>query len=159
MDNEAFIIRPATNADITIVKNIIATVLTEYGLKHEDGGKDKDLNDLEKNYFANNGFFGVVENKASLQIVGTFGLYVVGEDIFELRKMYLLKQVRGKGLGKLMLNTVIDICKKKNAQTITLETIAPLKEAIAMYRKFGFTEIKPKEINARVDQAFELHLD
>jgi GNAT superfamily N-acetyltransferase len=90
------------------------------------------------------------------EIVGTFGLYQIDKNICELRKMYLLKHHRGKGLGKFMLNTAIDISKENHYKKIILETISPLKEAISLYRQYGFREITPHEITERVDRAFEL---
>ena len=64
----------------------------------------------------------------------------------------------GAGIGKWMLETVIAIARDKGYQQLTLETIAPLKEAIALYIAYGFSETTPKEINDRVDRAFVLHL-
>jgi hypothetical protein len=40
----------------------------------------------------------------------------------------------------------------------TLETISVLKEAIRLYTRFGFVPVAAKEVSARVDQAFLLHL-
>lgn len=162
MQNKArlneFSIQPANNNDIPSIKNVVFTVLIEYGLKPDSTGKDKDLEDIEENYFNRNGYFGAVLNNNTKEIVGTFGLYTIDKETCELRKMYLLKEARGKGIGKFMLTTAINIAKEKNYKKIILETISPLKEAISLYKKFGFIEIIPKEINSRVDQAFELKL-
>ena len=155
---DEFSIRAATNNDIPFIKQVVFTCLTEYALPPDVKGKDKDLNDIEKNYFSNNGFFGVVVNTNANRVVGTFGLFPVNEKICELRKMYLLKKVRGKGLGKNMLNTAIHKAREKHYEKIILETISPLTRAISLYKQFGFKEITPREINERVDQAFELDI-
>lgn len=157
LQNE-FIIRQANNRDIASVKNVVFTVLREYNLKPDDAGKDKDLNDIEKNYFNNGGFFGALVNSSSNEIIGTFGLYRINNQVCELRKMYLLKEFRGRGLGKFMLTNAIGIAKEKNYEKIILETITPLKEAISLYKKYGFSEIKPAEVSGRVDQAYVLIL-
>jgi len=151
-----FIIRQADNSDILSIKNLVFTVLREYGLKPDETGRDIDLNDIEKNYTNRNGFFGVVVDNITNQIAGTFGLYYIDKDICELRKMYLRKDLRGQGIGKFMLRSAINIAGEKSYQKIFLETISPLKEAIALYKKFGFAEVKPHEINERVNMAFEL---
>ncbi len=137
---------------------MIFTCLKEYALPPDINGKDSDLNNIEKNYFSNDGFFGVVVNTNTNQIVGTFGLFPVNEKICELRKMYLSKEVRGKGLGKSILNTAINKARDKHYKKIILETISPLTTAISLYKQFGFKEITPREINERVDQAFELEI-
>ena len=153
-----FIIRPATNNDIPSIKNVVFTTLNEYGLNPQLHGKDSDLDDIERNYFVNNGYFGVTVNIRANIIVGTFGLFAINMDICELRKMYLLKEMRGQGVGKFILNTAIKTAAEKQFRKIILETISPLTAAIALYKQFGFKEVKPKEINERVDQAFELDL-
>jgi GNAT superfamily N-acetyltransferase len=150
-----FIIRPADRNDTNRIREIIFEVLLEYGLSPDEQGKDSDLNDIDESYFNRGGYFGVV-NDLNNKIVGTFGLYRVSNQIYELRKMYLLKEARGMGCGKLILNFAIQMAKEANIVLIQLETISVLKEAISLYKKFGFIETKPKEINDRVDQSFEL---
>jgi GNAT superfamily N-acetyltransferase len=153
-----FIIRPARNEDIHSIKNVVFGVLQEYKLKPSETGQDKDLNNIEQSYLNNDGYFGVAVDMNSNEIVGTFGLYPLSKEICELRKMYLLKHARGKGLGNCILNYVIELAKRKHYTKIALETISPLKEAISLYKQNGFREVTPLEINERVDQAFELKL-
>ena len=151
-------IRPATNTDIPAIKNVVFTVLKEYGLKPDETGKDNDLTDLETNYFSDNGYFGVVVKNDTEDVIGTFGLHRVNPSTFELRKMYLKQEYRGQGIGKTMLRAAIATAIEKNCKKIVLETISPLKEAISLYKKYGFKEIPSHEVSDRVDQAFELTL-
>ena len=159
MDLNEFQIRTATNHDIPSIKNVVFLSLKEFGLNPDPKGKDKDLNDIENSYLSNNGFFGVVVNTETDQVVGCFGLYPISQHICELRKMYLLKETRGKGLGKLILDKAVLTAREKHFKKIILETISVLTTAIFLYKRYGFKEIKPKEINARVDQAFELEIE
>lgn len=153
-----YVIRAAGNSDIPSIKKIVFTCLTEYGLRFDETSKDEDLNDIEKNYSSGNGFFGVAVETKTNHIVGTFGLFPVTQEICELRKMYLLKEYRGQGVGQFILKSAIQTAKEKQYHKIFLETISPLEAAISLYKKNGFTEIKPREINERTDQAFELNL-
>ena len=156
MANE-FYIRPATNEDVPFIKKIVFTVLYEYGLSPDEKGKDKDLDDIKKSYLDPNGFFGVVAGSDATP-VGTYGIYPMKDGTCELRKMYLNKEMRGQGLGKMMLEHALEMARQKGFKRIILETISPLKEAISLYRKYGFTEIPPVEISDRVDKSFELIL-
>lgn len=153
-----FTIRPAGNKDIAAIKKLVSEVLQEYHLPFSETGKDDDLNDIEQNYFKRNGYFGTAIDTSTNEIVGTFGLYAKNKDICELRKMYLIKTARGQGLGRFILMAAIELAKEKKYTKIVLETITPLKEAISLYKRYGFKEIPPSEINERVDQAFELQL-
>ena len=158
MHDKEFFIRPAINEDVYFIKNVVFTVLFEYGLKPDENGKDSDLNDIELNYSSNGGFFGVLIYAGSQQIVGTFGLFPADPKLFELRKMYLLKEFRGRGLGKYMQDSILKIAMERRVEKLILETISPLKEAISLYRKYGFKEIRPLTVTDRVNQAFELNL-
>jgi putative acetyltransferase len=153
-----FYIRPATNDDIPSIRKVVFTCLEEFGLKPDLTGKDKDLYDLERNYFSNSGYFGVTVKNNINEIAGTFGLFSYSPEICELRKMYLAKAFRGNGLGKIMLATAIEIARGKKYKKIFLETISPLTAAISLYRRHGFREITPHEINSRVDKAFEMDI-
>lgn len=150
-----FKIRRAQRSDTSQIKKIIFKVLKEYGLKSDEQGKDSDLNDIDKYYLNSGGFFGVVEDR-NKNIIGAFGLYRLSDQVYELRKMYLLKEAREMGCGKMILNFAVQMAKESNINLIQLETISTLKEAIALYKKFGFKETKPEQINDRVNQAFEL---
>ena len=154
--HDDYIIRNASNEDGKSVQQVVFSVLREYGLRPDEHGKDSDLSNIELNYFSNNGYFGIVEFKPDGSIVGTFGLIRIDEYTCELRKMYLLKQARGKGVGKAMLEHAIQVAHEKKYRRIILETISPLKEAISLYRKRGFKEMPSADINDRVDQAFQL---
>ena len=153
-----FMLRPATNTDIPSVKEVVFTILKEYHLPYGDTSKDGDLNDIEKSYFGSGGFFGVVVDTTVNNIVATFGLAVYEDKVFELRKMYVHQLYRGKGLGKWMLEQARVFAIGAGYKKIYLETITPLKTAIAMYQEFGFKEVPIKEKSDRVDRAFELNL-
>jgi GNAT superfamily N-acetyltransferase len=158
MSDLKFFIRPANNLDIPSIKKVVFTSLMEYGLIPDEFGKDNDLNDIEKNYFERNGFFGVLIEADSSQVIGTFGLFPARYPVCELRKMYLSKPFRGQGLGKVLMEAAIKHATDMHFQKLILETVSPLKEAIALYKSYGFIEITPAIINKRVDQAYELNL-
>ncbi len=72
--------------------------------------------------------------------------------------MYSLPDQRGKGLGKKLLDFIFTKAKELNFERMVLETASPLKEAISLYQKYGFTEYKPEHLSDRCDQAFETSL-
>ena len=96
----------AGNKDSAEIKAVIYSILNEYGLKEDEGSTDSDLNNIQKYYTDNNGYFGKILING--KIVGTIGLFKLNDDLCELRKMYLLKEHRGKGLGKILMDIIIE---------------------------------------------------
>lgn len=154
-DPEIFI-RAATNQDCENLKDLVFGVLREYGLEPAPEGVDKDLNDIEASYIKRGGVFELFEDGAGT-LLGTVGLYPLDESQIELRKMYFAKEIRGKGLGKETLQRMIDIAREKGFKKMVLETASVLKEAIGIYKKFGFQESIEKHA-LRCDQSFYLEL-
>lgn len=153
-----YTIRKASNADCEQVKKIVFTSLKEYGLVPQETGKDICLSDLEQNYFNRKGYFLVAIDRQSQELIGTLGLYLINDEMAEIRKMYIRNDHRGMGLGRFMLEHMAQKAIELNYKKLILETISPLVEAIALYKKFGFREIVPSVVNDRVDQAFEFEL-
>jgi putative acetyltransferase len=157
MKPNEIIFRQATNQDCETIKKIVFGALREYGLEPDCAATDADLNDIEANYIRPGGLFEVLETPAG-EIVGTVGLYPMTTETVELRKMYFAKEIRGFGLGKQTLARMIECAAELGFKKIYLETNTRLKEAIGLYRKFGFIETEEKHA-ARCDQAFVLALD
>ena len=151
-------LRPATNADAAPVRDLVFTVLAEYGLKHDPDATDADLKDIEQAYFARGGTFRVLENEDGA-IIGAYGLYPMGNQTCELRKMYLHRDYRGQGLGKRLLDNALADARRLGFASVVLETASVLKEAIALYESYGFTPYQPDHLAPRCDQAYRMELE
>ncbi len=150
-------LRLANNSDCEHIANLVFGVLGEYGLKPDPASTDADIEDIESSYFSRGGTFLVLE-AGDGSIVGAYGLYPLEEHVCELRKMYLHKAFRGKGLGRLLLDDALSKAKQLGFRKIVLETASVLKEAIALYRSYGFVEYTPDHLSSRCDQAYSLEL-
>lgn len=153
-----FKFRKATNSELPIIKNLIASVLQEYQLEFDVNQADQDLIDLDKSYGTNNGFFGVITDSNN-RIIGTLALYNLGNKIAEIKKMYLHKDYRGLGIGKQSMIYLIELAKKKRYDRLEIETASVLASAIKLYEKFGFKYDRSKKIiSKRCDVAMYLDL-
>ena len=155
--NPAPRLRPANNADCEHIANLVFGVLGEYGLKPDPASTDADIKDIESSYFGRGGTFLVLEARDG-SIVGAYGLYPLQERTCELRKMYLHKAYRGKGLGRLLMNDALSKARQLGFRKMVLETASVLKEAIALYKSYGFVEYTPDHLSSRCDQAYSLEL-
>ena len=136
---------------------MIFRVLAEYGLKGEPGATDACLKDIEKNYLQPGGCFEVVTDVRG-EIVGCYGLMPEGRGVCELRKMYLEPRVRGRGLGKALMDRALVKARELGFTRIELDTASQLKEAVALYEKYGFRPIKRAGMPARCDRSMALDL-
>ncbi|HEX8246835.1 MAG TPA: GNAT family N-acetyltransferase [Pyrinomonadaceae bacterium] len=156
-DFEIFI-RAADNKDCAKVQNLVFGILGEYGLTIETGGTDADIADIEANYLNRGGVFELIED-ASGNLLGTIGLYPLDAETVELRKMYFDRRLRGRGVGKKMLERMIEKAGALGFKRIYLETASVLKEAAALYEKYGFQPTTEGIHSARCDAAYFLELD
>ena len=150
-------LRRADNCDCPKIAELVFTVLREYYLEPDPEATDADLKDIEKSYFERGGVFYVLEDEGGA-IIGAYGLYPVSQSECELRKMYLYRSFRGKGLGKVLLEDALANARRMGFGRVMLETASVLVEAIGLYKSYGFVEYEPEHLSARCDQAFALEL-
>lgn len=148
-------IRAATNSDVERIKALVFATLVEYSLPPDPESTDADLNDIEESYAG--GAFEVIEDEAG-NIVGTVGLYPLDKETCELRKMYFAPQLRGRGLGRRVLERMVKTARSLGFKRMTLETASVLEKAIRLYTRFGFQRLEACHITARCDQAYFLDL-
>ncbi len=155
-ENAEIIIRAASNADCQRVQNLVFGVLREYGLEPDFQGTDQDIADIEAHYLKRGGIFELIEDEEG-NLLGTVGFYPLTAETVELRKMYFSKQLRGRGFGKKTLARMIEKARESGFKKIYLETATVLREAVALYEKFGFVPTAEKH-TPRCDAAYCLDL-
>ncbi|MBD3882722.1 GNAT family N-acetyltransferase [Phormidium tenue FACHB-886] len=149
----SFQIRDWQPTDRTAAVDLIQSVLAEYGLVGEPSGADRDVLEVETTYWATGGEFWVVE--LDKRLVGTGGYYPInrGENAVEIRKMYLVPEVRGQGLGRYLLNQLETAIATKGFQQIWIETAGVLQEAVKLYESSGYQPSSGVE-TARCDRVY-----
>ena len=107
---------------------------------HESRGELKDMDNIQKNYFENGGIFLVLEDEAG--IIGTGAIRQLQDKICELKRLWLLTEYHGKGLGYRMLQELLAVAREMGYEHIRLETDAIFqKRAVEFYKKLGFYQI------------------
>jgi putative acetyltransferase len=148
-----FVIRAWQPSDRDAAAEIIRSVLAEYGLGWEPGGADRDVLEVETSYLARQGEFWVIELDGRL--VGTGAYYPIqrGKNAVEIRKMYLLAEVRGKGLGRFLLQQLETAIAARGFGQIWIETASVLQEAVQIYERNGYQPATGVE-TARCDRVY-----
>jgi ribosomal protein S18 acetylase RimI-like enzyme len=94
------------------------------------------------------------------EIIGTAALRKQSPEIFELTKMTIREDHRGKGFGEQLCLAVISKAREMNIRKLVLYSSTRLPEAIPLYHKLGFRQIEKEEgAYARCDIKMELVID
>ncbi|MBD1912185.1 MULTISPECIES: GNAT family N-acetyltransferase [unclassified Leptolyngbya] len=152
-----FLIRDWEPGDRQTAFDLIATVLKECGLDSQPHLADWDVWNVEQAYQATGGQFWVVEQEG--RMVGTAAFYPVerGEKAVEIRKMYLVPEARGLGLGRFLLGELETVIAHLGYTQIWIETASVLKEAVRLYEGHGYLP-SPEVETTRCDRAYVKYL-
>jgi len=103
-------------------------------------------------------FFAVSEGER----VGCCALLARGADEFEVAKMAVAPAHQGSGVGRKLLEAVVDAARAAGTRRLYLETNRVLAPAIRLYQSIGFQHIPPSRVvpspYARADIYMELTL-
>jgi putative acetyltransferase len=177
MHNEP-IIRPIQVAEAPEAKRLIYAVahplmepkmtLEEMMNLWEGWGYFKDLDDIQKNYFDNEGVFLVVEVNDRMVGTGAFKRYTeghlfsadgplhssdkslrTGEGLCEVRRITLLAEYRGQKLGYTLMRELIHRARSIGYTKMILWTDPfKLHRAVDFYHQLGFTDLPIDGIDA-----------
>lgn len=98
--------------------------------------------------------------KEGYEIIGCVALMKMQDEIFELTKMAVKPEHRGKKIGQKLMKHTLDFAKEKGWSELIIYSNRKLENAIHLYKKYGFVEI-PIETNnpySRGDIKMKLNL-
>jgi len=142
-------IRPICNEEIPAAKRVILTVAynifgfdgtLEDSIRYFEASEElKDVDNVQTHYFEAKGTFFVALNGE--QVIGSGALHKLDNEIAELKRMWLLEEYHGQGIGYRLLMQLFDFARKQKYARIHLQTSPEQIRALDFYRKVGFYEI------------------
>ena len=123
-------------------------------------GKDVEaIADPEASILASGGriFFAVLDGEC----VGCCALIRIGAGEFEVAKMAVTAACQGMGIGRRLLETVVEAARSAGTHRLYLETNHTLTPAIRLYESVGFQHVPARHESpyARADVFMEMVLD
>ncbi len=127
-------------------KNLLQKYAKDIGLDLSFQNFENELEELSLQYGPPHGALILIyANRESP--VGCFALRLFQQDICELKRMFLDKTFRGRGIGRQMMEKALEQAKALGYSKIRLDSLQNMKAAIALYQEFGFREVEPYRFN------------
>lgn len=161
--NKAITIRRSSPIDFQLIKSLMLTGLKEdpkaFSVDFEDYNQNS--NDWWNNYISPYIFSIKDKMLIAFEDETPVGMIGVLYDYRSRRKhiasivwLYVLKQHRGLGIGKKLLEKAIEDAKQQDMQKITLFVNSSQEKALNMYTKMGFKSNGKLEKELKVGQEF-----
>ncbi len=90
------------------------------------------------------------------RLAGCIGLRKIDNENCEMKRLYTRPEFRGKKLGNILVEKIIEDAKKTGYSYMLLDTLPFLQSAIHIYKKFGFYEIESYIESNRLSRRKEL---
>lgn len=156
------IIRPAVIEDLTSILEIVnhAILYTTAIYDYNQRTLDEQLIWFEEKQASN---FPVVVAESNNEVIGfgTYGAFRVkiGYRFTVEHSVYVSDKATGKGIGKLLLQKLIDLAKEQNFHSMIGVIDATNLGSIAFHKKFGFQEVGVlKEAGYKFDKWLDVSL-
>ena len=100
---------------------------------------DDEIAHLEDKYGPPRGRFYLLYVDGAL--AGCVGMKPLDDQHAELKRLYVRPAFRGENLGEYLTKRILDDARQAGYSHVLLDTLPPLKTALALYRRLGFYEI------------------
>jgi putative acetyltransferase len=132
----------SSEADIETVRRLFHAYAESLPFSLDFQNFTAELHGLPAPYVAPGGCL-LIANKGS-KAVGVVGLKPLADGIAEIKRLYVVPEARGAGLGRALAEHAIAEAWAKGYERVRLDTHRPsMGAAIALYRGLGFVEIAP----------------
>lgn len=137
-----FQIRSIIASDNTAIAGIIRSVMPEFGASGPGFAiHDAEVDDMAAAYSQTGCAYFVVEFDERIRGGGGIAPLLGESGICELRKMYFLPELRGRGAGAALIQRCLDMARELGYRACYLETLTGMDAAQKLYEKNGFQRI------------------
>jgi putative acetyltransferase len=108
---------------------------------YEKTGYLRDLDEYRTTYSSEVGAFRVlIQNE---QVIGCGGIRGLNATDGELVRLWLKRENRKMGLGRLLFTNVMQVAEEKRYARVFLDTSSRCRDAIELFRRNGFVDCAP----------------
>jgi GNAT superfamily N-acetyltransferase len=136
---------PSSFADLACVRLLFEEYRTWLGIDLGFQKFDEELASLPGDYGRPRGRLWLAMMGA--EAAGCAGIRPFGQGDCEMKRLYVRPGQRGKGVGKRLAATAIEVAKQIGYRRMYLDTLASMTDATRLYRSLGFQETEPYTYN------------
>ncbi|HEY3521279.1 MAG TPA: GNAT family N-acetyltransferase [Rhodanobacteraceae bacterium] len=138
-----FLIRPMEPRDDAAIAHIIRSVMPEFGASGPGFAiHDAEVDAMHASYSQPRSAYFVIESGGRVLGGGGIAPLIGGDaEVCELRKMYFLPEMRGRGAGRALMQRCLDAARDCGFRRCYIETLTGMDTAQALYAKSGFTPL------------------
>src|SRR5262245_20124301 len=144
VDSRSVSIEPARAADVPDVINLIGRVFDAYDFLWNPLVEVPDLLDFDRHYHGAAGAFWVA--RMDRAVVGSVGVARLSDQSAELHRLYLDATLRGRGVGRALVEVVLEWCRAKKFDQLVLWSDTRFDRAHRLYEGMGFTRTGEREL-------------
>jgi putative acetyltransferase len=128
-------------ADVAAVQQLWREYWESFGLPLDFQGFGAELEGLPGAYGVAGG--ALLLAKYQREPAGTIGLRRLDETSGEVKRLYLRPRFRGQGLGRRLLEAVIERATALRCKCLYADTLPIMMEALSLYQRAGFERVEP----------------
>ena len=133
-----------TSQDQEATADFMKSIYREMGWQEQP---KEGLNDLAIFFhLPNDGVLLLVKDEQ--KIVGTGGCIKLDEEAILLKRFYIAQDLRGSGIAKKLLDSLVDGAKKLHGKRIVIDVSKKNPRAIRFYEKNGFMQYDQKPLES-----------
>src|ERR1041384_7373058 len=132
----------STDEDIANARTLFEEYEASLGISLCFQNFDQELKGLPGKYASPDGLLLLATENDEL--AGCIALRKLSPGICEMKRLFVRPAFRSHGLGRVLVQTIIDEARKLGYTHMRLDTLPGLMDkAIELYRSFGFVDIAP----------------
>jgi GNAT superfamily N-acetyltransferase len=157
MGDATLVIEAATAADAPAVIGLIGRVFEEYAFVFDPVIELPDLLAFDRHYTSPGAAFFVARLGGA--VVGSVAVERLDGRTAELHRLYLEAHLRGRGLGRSLVEVVLDWCRGAGIPHLVLWSDTRFDRAHALYERMGFVRTGERTLAGDVNNTREFRYE
>jgi GNAT superfamily N-acetyltransferase len=139
---EDFLVRLAESSDdFAAVRQLWREYWKFIDLPDDFQGFGEELKGLPGVYGADGGALLIAESAPENSPAGTIALRRLNDRAGEVKRLYLRPAFRGQGLGRYLVESIIEKARAIGYQALYADTLPSMTDALSLYTRMGFQRV------------------